>query len=82
MESKKLGEKKMRKIHLRWYGVISRTYQGRGKVVVQIIQSLINNNTRINSVFHVITTVNLLLPHPLIVKGKKCKTVQREYVCV
>ena len=28
-----------------------------------IIQELINNNTGLNSVFHVLTTINLLLPH-------------------
>ena len=31
----------------------------------KVIQYLINNNKRIHSVFHVFTTVNLLLPHPV-----------------
>ena len=35
------------------------------------IRNLINNRTRINSVFCILTTVNLLLPHPLY---KKIKT--------
>ena len=44
--------------------------QGGAKIGLQlfiwkIIQLLTNNNTRINSVFHILTTLNLLFPHPV-----------------
>lgn len=42
-------------------------------VVIQIINAIFTNNTRINSVFQVFTTVNSLLPTPVLVTKKNNK---------
>ena len=52
--------------------------QGGARVGLQlctwkIIQYSINNNTRINSVFPILTTINLLLPHSAL-SGLLCRT--------
>ena len=43
-------------------------YRVEHKVGLLLFVWRINNNTRINSVFHVLTTVNLLLSHPVLDK--------------
>ena len=58
------------------YAVLLVSYTGWGKrrftVVCMENSTLLYNNMKINSVFHVLTTVNRLLPHPELIK---CFTV-------
>lgn len=44
--------------------------KSRFAVVIQIINAIITNNTRINSVFQVFTTINFLLLTPVLVAKK------------
>ena len=62
-----LSKNKLIKLNLENPRAKTHTGLGRSRFTIVHMENntIINNNTKINTVFHVLTTVNLLLPHPL-----------------